>query len=402
VQVKWAVNRNVSFLVQNGGNGWTTTFDIDNNDIVIQLDQLRAVTFNSARTEVTVGGGALISDVVAAASANNALVATGNCNCVGMLGAVLGGGIGNLMGQFGLGVDQVLSLNIVDAFGRALTVRPSNALLWYAMRGAGPNFAVVTSAVLRAYPVTEAGLNAWTGSLIFRPDQLETIVGIVQNLSFRPEMALTLAFVNQAAIASQIIVASIFYHGSANEGHTAFKALFDAGPVSQSTAIVPYTAWNNGSNAACQKGGRRPTWGAGLARMDPDAWRRVFNVWAALIKEPGAEKSSILLNAYATDKIRSLPDSSSAVPWRHTIRFHASFTASYGNASFDATAQRYGQQARALWQATDALAQDSVYINNAFGDESLLTVYGNSLAKLRLLKKVLDPTCRFNQWFSLC
>jgi FAD/FMN-containing dehydrogenase len=399
--VKWAIAHNVRFLVHNGGNGWATTLNITSDDITINLDQLRSITFNAAKTQVTLGGGALIADVVQAASANNVLVATGSCNCVGYLGAVLGGGLSALQGMYGLGVDELLSLNVVDATGKLTSVTPSNTELWYALRGAGPNFGIVTSAVVRAHPVAQSGLQAWTGSLIFRPDQLEAIVQTTQNLSLRPEMALTLTFINQPATASQIIIASPFYYGSTEAGRAAFKPLLDIGPVADATAVTPYASWNNGSNTACQKGGRRPTWGVGLAHMNPASWSEVYKVWLDLVKQPGAERSSMLLNAYSTTKVRSVPDSSSAVPWRRTINFHASLTAFYTNASFDATALSYGQKARALWRSGDGLCPDAVYINNAFGDESQQTIYGNSLAKLSPLKKKYDPLRRFSQWFPL-
>lgn len=399
ITVKWAINRSVPFLVQNGGNGWATTFKLDQTGILIHLDQLRSVTFNSNNTQATVEGGALISDVVAAAAAHSALVLTGTCNCVGALGAMLGGGFSNLMGQYGLAVDNFVSLNLVKPNGEAVTVTPRNAGLWWALRGAGPNFGVVTSAVLKAYPVPASRLSAWTGPLVFQPAQLEPVVRAIQNLTLAPEMALSLNFINQAG--SPIILTTVFYHGTEDTGRAAFKSLFDIGPIADSTAVQPYAAWNDGSNGPCVKGGRRPNWGVGLASMDPGSWRDVYDVWAELIKWPSAENSSVLMNLLPTDKARSLPDSSSAYPFRSTVKMFAVFGAFYRDPAFDATAVSYGQRARRLWQATDGLAQHSTYINNAFGDESLQTIYGNSLERLRQLKEQIDPEGRFNEWFPL-
>jgi hypothetical protein len=55
---------------------------------------LNAVTFTKDKKEATIGGGAIIGDVIPAANAAGALVITGNCNCVGAVGALLGGGYG--------------------------------------------------------------------------------------------------------------------------------------------------------------------------------------------------------------------------------------------------------------------------------------------------------------------
>jgi len=273
--------------------------------------------------------------------------------------------------------------------------------LWWAMRGAGPNFGIVTSAVLRAHPTrNKIELTAWTGPLIFRPDQLEAVIKAIRSLSRVPKMAVSLNFLNQPS-SGPIILTTVFYHGDEQTGRAIFKPLFDIGPISSSAAMTAYEAWNAGSDIPCIKGGRRPSWGVGLASLDPTAWRKVYNVWAELIQIAGAERSSVLLNVLPTDKARSVPDSSSSYPFRRSIIFHAGFTASYSDPGFDDVAVSYGNRARKIWQATDGLQRHSTYINNALGDENLQTVYGKSLERLVKLKKKIDPYRRFNEWFPL-
>jgi FAD/FMN-containing dehydrogenase len=112
----------IPFLAQNGGNGWATTFTLKNNGVLINLARLNEMTFNSDRTRATIGGGTRINDTIAAANSAGALVETGNCNCVGTLGAYLGGGYGNLLGLYGFGVDNILSMRVVTANGTIKTV----------------------------------------------------------------------------------------------------------------------------------------------------------------------------------------------------------------------------------------------------------------------------------------
>ena len=85
--------------------------------------------------------------------ANNAQVVTGSSNCIGVLGTNLGGGYGNLGGLYGLRVDNILSLNTVLANGTFLQVTPKESDLFWALRGAAPNFGIVTSVVMKSYPV---------------------------------------------------------------------------------------------------------------------------------------------------------------------------------------------------------------------------------------------------------
>lgn len=99
----------VPFFAQNGGNAWATTFDLGPGGVLINLARLDSVTFNAAKTEAIIGGGASINKTITAVYQAGALVETGNCNCVSTLGTILGGGYGNLMGKYGFGVDNVIS-----------------------------------------------------------------------------------------------------------------------------------------------------------------------------------------------------------------------------------------------------------------------------------------------------
>ena len=100
----------VPFLAQNGGSGWIGSFHLGSNGIIIYLHGLNQVSFNTDRTQTTIGGGSIISEVINRAYENNAQFATGDCNCLGLLGAVLGGGYGNLMGIYAFGVDTLILL----------------------------------------------------------------------------------------------------------------------------------------------------------------------------------------------------------------------------------------------------------------------------------------------------
>ena len=73
---------------------WAKIFDLGTTGVLINLGALNTVTVAADRKTATIGGGASIGDTITAADAASALVLTGNCNCVGSLGAYLGGGYG--------------------------------------------------------------------------------------------------------------------------------------------------------------------------------------------------------------------------------------------------------------------------------------------------------------------
>ena len=254
----------------------TTLGKLNGDGIIINLAFLKEVAFSPSKTQVTIQGGALIVDTVAAGAANHALIATDICNCVGTLGAILGGGVGNLMGQHGLGVDNILSLNVVTAAGRAITVTfQSNPQLWFALRGAGPNFGIVTSATLKSYPVTTpSGLNAWLGALIFTSPQLEVLIQAIDKLVLQPKMALSLTFANSGTrTAPPTIIVSVFYYGTEAEGKAAF------GPSTLSAL-----SWTGQPSRRTRNGTRLRTLRASRGNGDPISPRG----WRAWIRRPGA------------------------------------------------------------------------------------------------------------------
>ena len=156
-----------------------------------------------------------------AAYANDTRVSTGTSNCLSVLGPLQGGGLSRTMGLYGLGVDQLIS---VTASGDIVRVDDRNPELWWALRGAAPNFGIVTSATIRTYPVPAADNIAWTGFLTFDSDKIEDVVGAINNLDLEPQMEIDFYYATTGSpdyIPSVIIVP--FYVGSASAGRAAFE-----------------------------------------------------------------------------------------------------------------------------------------------------------------------------------
>lgn len=264
-------------LAQNGGHGWIGSFHLEETGVLINLRGLNSTKFSKERTQARVQGGALISDVVAEAYANDAQILTGNCNCVGTLEAALDGVYGDLMGLYGFGVDNILSMDVVLSNGSAVVVRPNqNPDLWWALRGAGPNFGIVTGATVKAYPVPKVRNSAWVGVLFFTEDKLESVVQAIENLVLEARMNVFLYFATSGPPSyTTTVVVRPFYFGSEADGRAAFRSLLDLGPFGDTTAVLAYPDWNTGGDGFCVKGGRKPSYGAGFGKMVPETLRQV-------------------------------------------------------------------------------------------------------------------------------
>lgn len=348
-------------MAQNGGNGWATTFNLGSNGLLINLARLDQVTFNDDKTLATIGGGSNINNTIARAYAANAIITTGNCNCVGALGAMLGGGYGNLMGINSFGVDNIVSMRVVTADGTLRTVTASSdADLFWALRGAAPNLGIVTSAVVKSKPATAADMNAWTGALIFSSDKLEQVVQAIQDTDLKPDMNVFMYFISSGPPSNTpvILVTPFLYMGTPETGRAAFASLFSIGPFVDTTKVIPYNQWNSGGDQFCSRGPRKPAYGAGFQKMIPSVWRQIWNKYVEFQKRPTAENSVVLIEAYSLTKARSVAADSTAFANRH-VNFNAVAIPWYSNSSLDCHAEAFGGYVRDLWRNSADLPHDS-------------------------------------------
>ena len=127
---------------------------ICDDGIVIDLSGLKFVRVNTADNTVRVGGGNLWGEVDHATHPFGLAVPAGIISSTGVGGLTLGGGVGHLSRKYGLTIDNLLEADMVLADGSVVTVNASqNEDLFWAIRGGGGNFGIVTSFKFQAHPV---------------------------------------------------------------------------------------------------------------------------------------------------------------------------------------------------------------------------------------------------------
>ena len=149
--VRWADRYDVPLVARSGGHGYNGN-STSRSAVVVDLDRLDNIRFDDGIA--TLGPGARLGDVYASLARRGVTVPAGSCPTVAVGGLVLGGGMGLAGRAMGLTCDRVRSFDIVDAEGRRRRV-DDGALFW-ALRGGGGSFAIVTAVRLRTRRVRTA------------------------------------------------------------------------------------------------------------------------------------------------------------------------------------------------------------------------------------------------------
>jgi hypothetical protein len=190
--VRAARDCDLSISVRGGGHDWAGRALCDG--LVIDLTRMNDVTLSADNRTAWISGGARASDVFAVTDPRGLAVVTGSCSSVGMAGLTLGGGYGPLIARFGLALDNLLAAEVVLADGTIVTASLDNEEdLFWALRGGGGNFGVVTSMQHRThdlpsvrsgmllFPFAEAKavLEGCTEIMADAPEELTVQLGLV-------------------------------------------------------------------------------------------------------------------------------------------------------------------------------------------------------------------------------
>jgi FAD/FMN-containing dehydrogenase len=209
----FARKEGLQVAVRSGGHSFPG-HSIADGALVIDLRQINQVTVDPQARTVTVGGGALWTEVDAATAPHGLAVTGGHVTHTGVAGLTLGGGVGHLMRSLGLSSDNLISAEIVTADGRVLQASETeNQDLFWAIRGGGGNFGIATRFVFALHqmpPTVFGGLIFYApenGPALMRlynkackamPDQVTTILAyllapplpvVPESLHFKPVYA---------------------------------------------------------------------------------------------------------------------------------------------------------------------------------------------------------------------
>src|SRR5262245_12305612 len=151
--VKFGREHKLPLSIRSGGHN-AAGLGVCDDGLVIDLSQIRYVRVDPKKRTVLAGGGAVWGDVDHATHAFGLAVPAGIISTTGVGGLTLGGGLGHLTRRCGLTIDNLLAVDVVLADGRFVTASSKqHADLFWAVRGGGGNFGVVTAFHFKAHPI---------------------------------------------------------------------------------------------------------------------------------------------------------------------------------------------------------------------------------------------------------
>ncbi|RKK85675.1 hypothetical protein BFJ68_g17221 [Fusarium oxysporum] len=370
--VKFANKKAVPLLAFNTAHGAITTLGRMDHGIEIYLSQLNDVKISPDGKTVEIGGGTVSKKVT------DTLWAAGKQT----------GGHGWLQGHHGIIADQILTMNVVLADGSFKMIDQRSDLFW-AMKGAGHNFGIVTSVTAKIYDIEHRDWAIET--LVFSGDQVGEVYQAANEHLLRKQPV-------------GVINWSYWLNNPDADPNNPFR---DIGPLSIEPVAGDYkdlAGWTgiSLSSPPCQKDGHvNPRFPLYLQSYNVPAMEKAYKFFASEIGGDSPFNGSLFMfESYSTQGVRDIDSKSTAFAFRDANLLIAPLiTYKPAGPNIDKRAADLGIGLRNILHKASSKEEMGVYVNYAFGDENAKQLYGNEAwrqQKLRGLKKKYDPKGKFS------
>ena len=390
--IRFGRERDLEIAVRGGGHS-AAGHSTCEGGLVIDLSTFRGVTVDPERRTARANGGALLGELDTAAQAHGLVCPVGVVGHTGVAGLTLGGGMGRLQRHFGLTIDNLRAVELVTADGR--TVRASATEepdLFWGIRGAGPNFGVVTAFEFDLQPF---GGTLHRGMQIYPASQVHEVWSKFRDFAARAPDAVALIFVIGLAepasdypesVAGQpIVIVSYNHSGDAAAVERDLEPL-EKGPkpVGGTSGPNPYLEIQAANDEAMGFGHRSYIRGGFANDLRPQTLDAIVEHAA---NAPGEGSFGITAQGGAIGRVA---DDATAFTGRDAA-FEVSADIGWEDPAED---ERFVEWAR---RAIDIVEPDAVtgrYVNEIaeYGPEETRGIYGDAkLPRLTELKRAWDP-----------
>jgi FAD/FMN-containing dehydrogenase len=397
--VRFARDHNLLVAVRSGGHS-VGGFSTCDDGILIDLSRMGGVRVDPERRIARVHGGSLLGDLDHEAQAFGLACPVGVVAHTGVAGLTLGGGMGRLQRRYGFSVDNILSVDLVTADGRLVHVsEDEHPDLFWGIRGAGPNFGVVTSFEFRLHPV---GPQVTHGSLLFPTERAHEVAGVFGEVaSAAPdEIFLSLGFglasedddLGPELTGRPIVWLVATHSGSGHDAERDLRRLRSLGPLRDDIEPRSYLSVQTASDETMAWGKRFYMKGGFMANLTQEA---VHVCVEGAAEQPGGCSISLWAQGGATARV---PVDAMAFTGRDAA-FWLGVEAFWEDPVLDRTHVAWG---RRTMDALTPFTSAGHYVNDVVesGTDVVRAIYGEAkYERLVGLKREWDPenVFRMNQ-----
>ncbi len=390
--VRFASKKGLLLAIRGGGHNIAGNAMCDGG-MVIDLSQMKAVKVDEKARRATVEAGATLADVDRETQKYGLAVPLGINSTTGVAGLTLGGGFGWLSRKHGLTCDNLVSAEVVTADGKVVRANSRDHVdLFWALRGGGGNFGVVTSFEFQLHPL---GPDIYAGLVVYPFDQAGAVLTAYRDWAKSlPDEASVwvvmrkappLPFLPADVHGREVVVVANFYAGDPREGEKVLAPTRTFGtPVGEHLGVMPYAAWQQAFDPLLTPGMRNYWKSQNFSSLSDGALDALVEATRTL-PSPHCELALAMLGGQAGRTSRN----ENAWPHRdanHIVNVHGRWE----TAAEDA---RVISWAREVSDSLGPFSTGGVYVNFITADEKnrVRSAYGSSFARLAEIKRTLDP-----------
>jgi FAD/FMN-containing dehydrogenase len=363
------------------------------NAVLIDFSNMKTVRVDAQKRLAYVEPGATLGDFDKAIQDHGLATPVGINSTTGIAGLTLGGGFGWLTRKYGMTIDNLVSAEMVTADGRKMRVsKDENTDLFWAIRGGGGNFGVVTQFEFSLYPV---GPEILAGLLVFPMDQAKQVLEKYREfVKSAPEelnvwvvlrKAPPLPFLPEDVHGREVVVLAIFYAGDIKEGEKLIDPLRSFGDAhGEHIGTQPYVQWQQAFDPLLTPGARNYWKSHNFTELSDSAFDSIIE-FAGKLPSPQCEIFIGLIEG----AVNRVPSDAMAYGHRDA-RFVLNVHGRWDEAAQDETCIAW---ARAFFDAAKPYASAGAYVNFMTGDEGdrVAAAYGANYERLKEIKKKYDP-----------
>jgi FAD/FMN-containing dehydrogenase len=365
--------------------------------MMIDLSGMKSVDVDAASQTVTAQPGVTLGELDAATQEHGLAVSVGINSTTGVAGLTLGGGFGWMSRKHGLTIDNLISAEVVTAAGEVVTASAdSHPDLFWAIRGGGGNFGIVTSFLYRAHPI---GPEILSGLIVHPGSDARACLDFYRDFAAQAPEELTtwvvmrkappLPFLPEEVHGTDVLVFAVMYTGDMESGETALRALRDYGnPIADAIGPHPYVGWQTAFDPLLTPGFRNYWKSHNFAGLTDE----LFDVLVSAAGNLPSGHSEIFLAQLGGASSRVAPTDTAY--WARNAAFTMNVHTRWETADEDELCVSW---ARKLFGDVEPYATGDVYVNFMPDDETdrVGNAYGGNYERLAEIKKVYDPTNLF-------